>query len=465
MRLEVTPHLTSQSCPSWTLGKRVTFVFHISTTLPARSHSERSARLCSFTPCYLSFLFWLWPLTCWLSSPSPISSTGTISLAPSQTISKYFRLNSDACGCFFHHRQLHTPTNVLLLSLAVADFVIGLVMPFQMLITDGCWILGDVMCTLVCILEYTTTSASVGTIMLISADRYVAICYPLHYSTKITVRQVTIGNCLCWAFSALYNSLIMLDNLTHPGKYNSCFGECVVVISYHSGIVDIILTFICPVLVIVVLYTRVFMVAVSQARAMRSHTASVTLSQTLTATKMEMKAARTLGIVVIVFLTCLCPYFCSSLVSQETLFSVTSVPVENWLFYFNSCLNPLIYVFYYPWFLKSIKLILTCRIFQSDSSQLNVLWWKYRYHLVCKRTHFKLFVFIRRGLLNRISLFIVNICSIVLSEGVNTLDAFLLCFVYLIVHVIHSFHSKLCRVERPVISLSLCVLVRIISFW
>lgn len=281
-------------------------------------------------------------------------------------------IRCDVCFLFFHHRQLHTPTNFLLLSLAVADFVVGLVMPFQILITEGCWILGDVMCTLVCILEYITTSASVGTIMLISIDRYVAICYPLHYSTKITVREVTIGNCLCWAFSALYNGVIMNDNLTHPGKYNSCLGECVVVISYHAGIADIILTFICPVTVIVVLYARVFVVAVSQAHAMRSHIATVTLSETVPAKKSELKAARTLGVVVIVFLTCLCPYFCSSLVSQETLFSVTSVPLETWLFYLNSCLNPLIYAFCYPWFRKSIKVILTCKIFNTMSSEINV---------------------------------------------------------------------------------------------
>ncbi|XP_075886803.1 trace amine-associated receptor 13c-like [Nelusetta ayraudi] len=271
-----------------------------------------------------------------------------------------------------HFKQLHTPTNFLLLSLAVADFVVGLVMPFQILITEGCWILSDVMCTLVCIIDYITTSASVGTIMLISIDRYVAICYPLHYSTKITVREVTIGNCLCWAFSALYNGVIMNDNLTHPGKYNSCFGECVVVISYHAGIADIILTFICPVTVIVVLYARVFVVAVSQAHAMRSHIATVTLSETVPAKKSELKAAKTLGVLVIVFLTCLCPYFCSSLVSQETLFSVTSVPLETWLFYLNSCLNPLIYAFCYPWFRKSIKVILTCKIFNTMSSEINV---------------------------------------------------------------------------------------------
>lgn len=189
-----------------------------------------------------------------------------------QSFSLDLRLNSEVCVWFSYHRHLHTPPNVLLLSLALADFVIGLVMPFQILITEGCWILGDVMCTLVCILDYISTSASVGTITLISVDGYVAICHPLHYSTKVTLRGVTIGSCLCWALSVLYNGLILSDNLTHPGQFRSCLGDCVLVISYHAGVVDMIFTFICPVIVIVLLCTRVFMVAVSQAHAMRSHT-------------------------------------------------------------------------------------------------------------------------------------------------------------------------------------------------
>nr|XP_046261130.1 trace amine-associated receptor 13c-like [Scatophagus argus] len=272
-----------------------------------------------------------------------------------------------------HFKQLHTPTNFLILSLAVSDFFMGLLMSFQILLTDGCWVLGDRMCALFCILDFISTSSSVGTMVLISVDRYVAICDPLHYFTKITVREATICICLCWVCSVLYNGLIMKENLKQPGRYNSCTGECVVVINYIAGVADLILTFIGPVTVIIVLYMRVFVVAVFQARAMRSHITAVTLSETVPARKSEMKAARTLGIIVIVFLTCLCPYYCSSLVGQNTLFSITSVPLETWLFYINSCLNPLIYAFCYPWFRKSITLIVTFKILQPESCEVNIL--------------------------------------------------------------------------------------------
>nr|XP_033474218.1 trace amine-associated receptor 13c-like [Epinephelus lanceolatus] len=274
-----------------------------------------------------------------------------------------------------HFKQLHTTTNFLLLSLAVSDCIVGLFMFFEIFLTDGCWLFGDIMCVLHVYLSYITTSASVGTMVLISVDRYFAICYPLHYSTKVTVKAVSISVSLCWVCSLLYNSLIMMDNLKQPGRYNSCSGECVVVINNIAGIDDLILTFIGPVTVIIVLYMRVFVVAVSQARAMRSHIAAVTQQKLgkVTAKKSEMKAARTLGVVVVVFLICLCPFYCISLASQDSLFGVTSLPLETWLIFFNSCLNPVIYAFCYPWFLRSIKLIITFKIFLPDSCDASVL--------------------------------------------------------------------------------------------
>ncbi|XP_061580560.1 trace amine-associated receptor 13c-like [Cololabis saira] len=272
-----------------------------------------------------------------------------------------------------YFRQLRTPTNLLLLSLAVSDFFVGLLLFFQMILIDGCWFLGDLMCTLYQFLAYVITSASIGTMMFISVDRYVAICYPLQYSQKITQKRMKICICLCWIGSVIFQSLILKDNLKQPGSYNSCYGECAFVINHIAGFVDLTFSFIVPIAVIVLLYLRVFVVAVSQAQAMRSHITALTFQRSGTPKKSELKAARTLGIVVLVFLICMCPYYCVALTGEDSTLNTSSATVAICLFYFNSSLNPIIYVFFYPWFRKSIKLILTLQILQPDSCEVTMM--------------------------------------------------------------------------------------------
>ncbi|XP_026151746.1 trace amine-associated receptor 4-like [Mastacembelus armatus] len=274
-----------------------------------------------------------------------------------------------------HFKQLHSPTNFLVLSLAVSDFFVGLLILFQIMLIEGCWFLSDLMCALYQYLDYIISSTSVGTMVLISIDRYVAICDPMHYSTKVTQKRVKVCICLCWICSVIFQSLILMDNLEQPGRYNSCFGECVIVINYIAGIVDLIFSFILPITVIVVLYMRVFVVAVSQARAMRSHITTVTVqgSRKVTAKKSELKAARTLGVVITVFLMCFCPFYCVSLSSKDDLMNSSSAAFVICLYSFNACLNPVIYAFFYPWFRKSIKSIVTFKILQTGSSEANIL--------------------------------------------------------------------------------------------
>ena len=273
----------------------------------------------------------------------------------------------------FLSRQLHTPTNLLLLSLAVSDFFVGLLMFVQIDLVDGCWFLGDLMCTVYQYAAYVIASSSVGNMVLVSVDRYVAICHPLHYSSEITRKRVQMCVCLCWICSVIFESLILKDIFEQPGRYHSCVGECIVFINYIAGLACLTFSFIVPITVIVVLYMRIFVVAVSQARAMRSHIAAFTKSGKVTAKKSEMKAARMLGVVVILFLICLFPYYCVALTGQDNLLNTSSAAFAICLYYFNSCLNPVVYAFCYPWFRKAIKLIVKLKILQPDSSEMNIL--------------------------------------------------------------------------------------------
>ncbi|XP_034741162.1 trace amine-associated receptor 13c-like [Etheostoma cragini] len=274
-----------------------------------------------------------------------------------------------------HFRQLHTPTNILLLSLAVSDFLVGLVlMPGEIFKKTSCWFLGDFACFLYNYLSSIIIASSLGDIVLISVDRYVAICDPLHYTTRITINRVKISVFLCWLYSVSYSFLFVKDDLIQPGRYISCYGECLLVIDYFTGLIDLVLSFIVPVTVIVALYLRVFAVAVSQARAMRSHITAVTIQLSVTpkAKKSELKAARNLGVLVVVFLMCFCPYYCVSL-AGDSLVNVSYASYFLFVGQFNSGLNPVIYAFLYPWFRKAVKLIVTLQILQPGSCETNML--------------------------------------------------------------------------------------------
>ncbi|XP_029386575.1 trace amine-associated receptor 13c-like [Echeneis naucrates] len=269
-----------------------------------------------------------------------------------------------------HFRLLQTPTNLLLLSLAVADFLVGfLLMPAE--IPVGCWFWGDIMCAVNYFLGYLLVSVSVGVMVLISIDRYVAICEPMFYSTRVTVRRVQLCVCLCWTFSAVHSSWILRHFLKQPDRDNPCYGDCVIQLSYVETSADLIVSFLGPILIIIILYLRVFVVAVSQARAMRSHVTAVTHQQTQTVKpkKSEIKAARTLGVVVAVFLLCSAPYYCFIVAHEYQLIGEETAGIEIWLLYINSCVNPMIYVFFYPWFRKAIRHIVTLQILQPGSSQ------------------------------------------------------------------------------------------------
>ncbi|XP_046730094.1 trace amine-associated receptor 13c-like [Silurus meridionalis] len=276
-----------------------------------------------------------------------------------------------------HFKQLHTPTNTLVLSLAVSDFFIGaLMLPALLMWTiESCWILGRVLCTCVWLIAGVLMSLSIYTVALIAVDRYLALSNPFVYTDKISWRTmcaVVYANwCLCVACNVTF--YYFNGNFT---DFLICPGQCYYFVKDFWSALDLAYSFIFPLSVIIILYTRVFLIAKKHATAIRelnNHTRPQTQKITSHSMKSERKAAKILGILVAVFLLCLLPYFLCSILGYLITLPVGTFRRVMILVFLNSTLNPFIYALFYPWFRKCSKLIVTLQIFQPDSALINIL--------------------------------------------------------------------------------------------
>ncbi|KAH7660395.1 CBN-DOP-6 protein, partial [Aphelenchoides avenae] len=101
-------------------------------------------------------------------------------------------------------KSLQTPTNYLLVSLACADLLVGiLVMPFSIYtsINGLHWHLPGVVCYVYCLFDVSASTSSIVHLVLISIDRLVAATRPAEYKTLKHRRRVYIAIGFTWVFS------------------------------------------------------------------------------------------------------------------------------------------------------------------------------------------------------------------------------------------------------------------------
>ncbi|XP_061098896.1 trace amine-associated receptor 1-like [Conger conger] len=276
-----------------------------------------------------------------------------------------------------HFKKLHTPTNYLILSLAVVDFLLGVViMPPSMVRTiETCWYFGDVFCKIHSSTDVMLCTASILNLSFISIDRYYAVCQPLHYQTKITTYTTVIMITVSWSVSACVGFGMVFLELNILGiedfYYNNvaCIGGCILFQTQASSSMSSILSFYIPGFIMLVIYQKIFHVAQKQARSIHSIACNNIHSEN---SKMERKATKTLAIVMGVFLSCWLPFFVCNIIDPVINYSVPPLLFDTfvWIGYFNSTFNPIVYAFFYRWFRKAFKIILFGKIFQAQSSRM-----------------------------------------------------------------------------------------------
>lgn len=242
--------------------------------------------------------------------------------------------NTLVCLACVMSKRLQSFASAFIISLAVSDILVGAVsMPVWLSVNltgkpDAvnfptlykAWLCFDIVCG----------TASIMNLVFISIDRFLAVIHPLRYSIIVTRNRITIGIASIWIYSITIAAINPLKWQDYP-----------LFISLAS--------FFVPLLIMVVAYSQIFHVALTHARSIRRvhPDQSITHRRVAENFSRDLKAARTLSIVIGAFVACWCPFFVVTLVFTYCK-SSCRIPSEvfvmvKWLPYSNSALNPLIY--------------------------------------------------------------------------------------------------------------------------
>ncbi|XP_062867840.1 alpha-1A adrenergic receptor-like [Trichomycterus rosablanca] len=308
------------------------------------------------------------------------------------------------------NRHLRIPTNYFIINLAIADLLLGTtVLPVSATLEIlNYWVFGRIFCDIWAAVDVLCCTASIMSLCVISIDRYIGVRYPLQYPSIVTEKRAILAMLGVWILALIISIGPLLGWKEPPSEDETI---CPITEEPFYALFSSLGSFYIPLAVILAMYCRVYIVAKRTTRNLeagvmreRSDSSELTLrvhyrgsqiqedcsgiskgqmrsslSVKLLKFSREKKAAKTLGVVVGMFILCWLPFFLvlpigsfnTNLRPPETFFKVIF-----WLGYFNSCLNPIIYPCYSREFKQGFIRILRCQCHQRKG------WRPYNY-----RTH------------------------------------------------------------------------------
>ncbi|XP_036402322.1 muscarinic acetylcholine receptor M3-like [Megalops cyprinoides] len=182
------------------------------------------------------------------------------------------------------NKQLKTVNNYFLLSLAVADLIIGVISMnlYTTYIVMGQWAMGSWACDLWLAIDYVASNASVMNLLVISFDRYFSVTRPLTYRAKRTTKRAGVMIGLAWAISFVLWAPAILFWQYFVGKRTVPSDECYIqflsepIITFCTAIA----AFYLPVTIMSVLYWRIYKETENRSRELAGLQASGSESET-----------------------------------------------------------------------------------------------------------------------------------------------------------------------------------------
>ncbi len=241
-------------------------------------------------------------------------------------------------------RCLRNVTGYLMISLACADFGVGIMTLVPLVFAIFTQHMSEVVCAALGFLSSSSWVVSIFTLTLLSLDRFLAIIKPLHYETLVTNIRCGIAIVVTWIASFILWFLPLVG--VGGYKFNDEEAACYFDVSHHpiQWLVYMIVIFLPTSVIIIYCYITIWKVSLYH----RQHMEASMTKETIPNNRKNFKAIRTLAIIVGAFYVAWLPFTVEHIVKA---FKGSLEEVPEWLeiaifvlAIANSFWNPIIYI-------------------------------------------------------------------------------------------------------------------------
>ncbi|KAM4583423.1 adenosine receptor A1-like [Fundulus diaphanus] len=243
-------------------------------------------------------------------------------------------------------RSIQQPTYCLIVSLAVADFLVGAVAIPLAVLVDGQVKTSFHTCLFISCVVILLTLVSVLCLTAIAVDRYLRLSLPFWYRKTVTWRHSYSVAAACWVVAIPLSFTPMLG--WHESSHNFTNSECRFVSVIPADYLVYFNFFLCtlaPLLVITVLYSYIFFYIRENLRQKPGNGAQ---NQSQNYLRREKQLASSLALVLALFALSWLPLHimnCITFFNKSKPVSIIAFHVGIALSHANSAVNPVVYAF------------------------------------------------------------------------------------------------------------------------
>lgn len=253
----------------------------------------------------------------------------------------------------YHRRLRLLISNLFVLSLALSDIFVGLTLPYHL-----AFYMGNELgrhkhfCLLRFFILIIACSVSIWNLIAIAVDRYIAICYPLHYTRLMTKKVALVILGFGWCLAFLIATIPLIWNKWDTAM--ECEFDELLYPWYVAGVITPIFSLVWFCLLLV--YWRIWREAAKHAKQLRAHNSQESSS--------DWKSVQVVLLIMGCFTLCWLPYFVVILTQIFAFFDKNSPTLYKAAFSLamaNSMMNPVIYAWKNTSFRHAFTKLLTCR--------------------------------------------------------------------------------------------------------